>query len=194
MMYRLDRADAPLNNPHRPRPTQRLPGNVPYLVDNLWEWSRPPEMPSRRHSVYASPTPELARANGGAAGGQVFQVELRDAQIVQLPCKDARDHPDLKVLSRLLPRLLPAGWADRPAEQKLPEALLWAPCLSAAEVEQIFQRSDFLGEHRATVRAAVTLWSTARLLGNEVPAQWPWPEGEIFFRASAWSLLPLDQD
>lgn len=35
--------------------SERIPLNVPYLVDNIWEWLRPDNMPKRRRSVYASP-------------------------------------------------------------------------------------------------------------------------------------------
>jgi hypothetical protein len=35
--------------------TRRPPGNIPYIVDNLWEWMRPDSFPCRRHSVFASP-------------------------------------------------------------------------------------------------------------------------------------------
>lgn len=56
--------------------TRRTPGNVPYLVDNLWEYLRSENFPSRRHAVYASPTPELALANatGTWQGRDAFVV------------------------------------------------------------------------------------------------------------------------
>ena len=50
----------------RRQSTIRVPSNVPYVVDNLWESLRPKNMPSRRHAIYASPTPELALQNASA--------------------------------------------------------------------------------------------------------------------------------
>ena len=55
--------------------TMRPPGNVPYIVDNLWEWKRPKGYPNRRYSVFASPKPSLASASG-PEGGTVYRVEF----------------------------------------------------------------------------------------------------------------------
>ena len=57
------------------RTTMRPPKNIPYLVDNLWEWKRPKEYPCRRFSVFASPSEEIA-LKSGKAGGTVFRVEF----------------------------------------------------------------------------------------------------------------------
>ena len=40
--------------------TTRAPGDVPFFVDSLWNWRRSESYPTRRQSVCASPTPELA--------------------------------------------------------------------------------------------------------------------------------------
>ena len=86
----------------RPRTTLRLPSNVPYVVDNLWEFLRPDHMPSRRYSIYASPTPELARQNcSGSDQGQglcVYRLVIQgEALLAQLPVKDAREHADVQL-------------------------------------------------------------------------------------------------
>jgi hypothetical protein len=52
----------------RAHATRRVPSNVPFVVDNLWEYLRPEHLPSRRHAIYASPTPELALQNASVAG------------------------------------------------------------------------------------------------------------------------------
>ncbi len=37
----------------------RPPVSVPNVVDNLWEWTRPEEFPSRRFAAFASPKRKL---------------------------------------------------------------------------------------------------------------------------------------
>ncbi len=71
--------------------TLRIPSNFPYFVDNIWEWLRPAPMPSRRHAVYASPTPELALENASAplAEGDRYVayrviVESHEIRVAQL--------------------------------------------------------------------------------------------------------------
>lgn len=80
------------------RDDRRTPQNVPYVVDNLWEWARPYGMPSRRGCAYASPTPELARENAGNGPLDVFQlVEIApDSILVQIPPSDAKRHSDIE--------------------------------------------------------------------------------------------------
>ena len=80
------------------RDDRRTPQNVPYVVDNLWEWARPDGMPSRRGCAYASPTPELARENAGNGPLDVFQlVDIApDSILVQIPPSDAKRHSDIE--------------------------------------------------------------------------------------------------
>jgi len=86
-----------------PRQSVRLPSNLPYVVDNLWEVMRPQHMPSRRHALYASTTPELAMTNCSAndqgQGFMVYQLVIDGPySIAQIRQEDARDHPDKKRL------------------------------------------------------------------------------------------------
>jgi hypothetical protein len=75
-IYRSVKADPdPTTKLNGPKKTMRPPGNVPYVVDNLWEWKRPKGYPNRRCSVFANPDPETA-GKSGAAGGTVFRVEF----------------------------------------------------------------------------------------------------------------------
>ena len=60
--------------------TSRPPGNVPYYVDNIWEWLRPEGAPSRRKAAFASPTPELAAAGAQGNVADAWCVELVEAQ------------------------------------------------------------------------------------------------------------------
>ncbi len=64
--------------------TMRAPGNVPYIIDNMWEWLRSEDYPNRRFSAYASPSQELALQSGNP-DGKAFYVEFPGAvKIAQL--------------------------------------------------------------------------------------------------------------
>ena len=68
-----------------PYPTRRQPGNVPYLVDNLWAWTRPEGYPDRRQSAYASPTPEQAKASALEKDPTAYRVAFQgDYTLAQL--------------------------------------------------------------------------------------------------------------
>jgi hypothetical protein len=112
--------------------------------------------------------------------------------MAQIPQGDAREHPDAvgeQNLARHLLRLLGQHWLDGPAEIKMPEALLWTPCLDHAEVEKVFT-SERLASVRNAVWDAIHFWDDAR---SVVPgSEWPFPHGEIFFEAESWRLLPTD--
>lgn len=117
----------------------RPPVYAPNLVDNLWEWLRPPQFPSRRLSAFASPTPELAR-QGGAPNGKVYKVSLSgDLKACQvLGCQNSRDHPEAGSLPVLLyERLGPDSLTTR-VEQKIPAGRMWLPCVSGSEVGRLF--------------------------------------------------------
>ena len=80
--------------------TMRPPRNVPYLVDNLWEWKRPKNYPNRRFSAYASPTAQLALQ--AAEGGTAYTIEFNGIyKLCQVKgYKDSRNHPDCKKLKK----------------------------------------------------------------------------------------------
>jgi len=194
-LYRLDKPGADAIGPRHPRQpsTQRVPGNVPYLVDNLWEWARPVECPSRRYAVYASPSPELAREAGGAVGGCVYRVEfLGDVRAVQAPQKDARFHSEAQgsqSLTRFVARLLGQAWVDAPLAEKQTLAPLWAPCLSREEVESVIADSA-LAPHREALWARINFWTDVQLLSLDHPL--PYAEGEVFFEATSWQYHLVD--
>lgn len=189
-IYRFDSAFAELHNPYRCLPTRRPPGNVPYVVDNLWEWKRPDAFPNRRHSVYASPTPDLAEQAGGTLNGQVFKLIIiaGNAKICQINQWDAKKHPEVKSLPRWLNNRLGHSWLSGNLQDKQDIAALWAPCLSKDEVAQLFC-SERLKNLRDELWEFIKFWDEAHLLtrnqglNNSV--------GEIFIEAEEWRLIPL---
>lgn len=154
---------------------RRLPGNIPYLVDNLWEFSRPSALPSRRHAVYASPTPELALENASvfnvAPGGYVacrleFHVE---PPMVQLAVPDARQHPDVGHLQKLVNKRL-SQWAAYDLADKQSLSALFLPGVTKEELQVAMTSSQLLADLVTEAAAAVRLWQSA-----------PAPDGELFF-------------
>lgn len=83
--------------------TRRPPGNVSYVVDNLWEWVRPEGYPNRRYAGFASPTPELTCKAAGP-DSRAYRVEFAGRySLCQVKgYEDAKDHPEVKTLRRLL--------------------------------------------------------------------------------------------
>lgn len=189
-LYRYERSGAESTNPKRKCLTRRAPGNVPYVVDNLWEWKRPEGYPNRRYSVFCSPSTELARVNAQDNSG-LYRVEPQgNALIVQIMEQDARDHPDCKALKKSLARLLgKKGWLDASLENKKAISSLWAPCLTKEEVEELFLIEP-LASIREQIWNLVTFWEKAELIkpGGPLVSN----IGEIFFEADEWCLYPLD--
>ena len=191
-MFRLDEPEAEKNTPFRFRSSRRVPGNVPFVIDNLWEWSRPEGMPSRRQSVFATPKPELALRFGRATDGSVFRVTPVGAKIVQIPQQDARFHPDVQApisLEKMILSILGQAWVDGSMQAKQPEGLLWMPCLTKEEVESVFNVSARLASKKAEILAVVRLWQDAVLVDADQEDAWPYEDGEIFFEAATWSLF-----
>ena len=148
-----------------PRATVRLPSNVPYVVDNLWEFLRPDHMPSRRHSIYASPTPELAQQNcSGSDQGQgfcVYRLVIQgEALLAQLPIKDAREHADVKFTQRTV-QFVVQQMADASAEEKSSLGLLFLPGASRADWERARAASALAAQLIDTLSAASTFWRDA---------------------------------
>lgn len=190
-LYRWTDFDADKRNPQKQYETRRAPGNVSFLVDNLWEWKRPENFACRRESVFASPSPELARAAGGAPKGQVYRVEIKStgSKICQIRQVDARFHRDVELLPKLmagaLKALLRSEWINRPLVEKHSVAGLWAPCLLKEEVEGLFASAE-LAPHRQKVWDAIEFWTDVRLV---LPSETlPFPEGEVFFQADEYYL------
>jgi hypothetical protein len=195
MIYRVDRKARQSSKPTiiEPVSTSRAPGNVTYFVDNIWEWLRPEQMPSRRKSAFASPTPELAAMGAGGSVEDAWQVKLLDsqsfAQIVrgEQP-HDARYHTDNSRLKVIFKTLLGTTWYDLPAQERACEAVLFIPCATAQDVETAIRNSALLDEE--AIKAVSTFWSDVELLdSDQMPAH---AAGEIFFTGS-YQLLPLSK-
>lgn len=173
--------------------TMRVPRNVPYVVDNLWEWKRPDGYPCRRHSVYASPTPELAKESG-LRDGQLYQVEFKkevNCLIGQLGNVDSKNHPDCQKLPKLLFKLLGQGWIDASLAEKEESGRLGIPCLRKEEVELLFH-SESLALIRDQVWDEISYWTDVRIVSPDA-ALLPYPHGEIFIEAEEWNLVLLRQ-
>ncbi|WP_156962551.1 hypothetical protein [Salinisphaera hydrothermalis] len=172
-----------------PRPTARPPGNVPYVVDNLWEWVRPSHMPCRRHAVYASPSPHLALASG-ADGSSAFRVDLsgqfKAAQLISNT--DSKYHPECRALRRWLLRHLGQSWIEESAQARHALAPLWMPCLPAAETDEILEVARNL-DTRALAEQ-IHYWDDIRLIEKTDDID---PEGgEIFFEPlDGYRLVPI---
>lgn len=179
-------------NPHKiytRHPGARLPANVPYFVDNLWEFTRPGDKPSRRHAVYASPTVELA-LDGAAGVGRprdgfiACRVEFSaPPRMCQLSVADARYHRDLRTLQQAaherLTKLVQSG-----LDARLALAPLFLPGLTRDELSGLMTGNAALREFVESLAAIVTVWS-------DVPDT---ATGELFFEldeGNSYRLHPL---
>lgn len=168
---------------------RRLPGNVPYLVDNLWEFCRPEHLPSRRHSLYASATPELALKNASAhapEGYTAYRMEFaRPPAMYQLPVPDARDHDDIKVLQPCVSRLLRKSGSATVTE-KLAMAPLFLPGITKQELAAAMVENAALREVVEEASKLVTFWNTDQATVA--------PDGELFFElvdGNTYTLEPI---
>lgn len=184
-MYRLDKVGLEAANPQRSRPTRRIPGNVPYVVDNLWEWVRPLNFPSRRHCVCASPKAALAMVYGGSSAGTVFQIsQLAGAKVAQIRQQDAKLHHEAKTLHKTLLKLLGSNWlASASLNEKAAIGPLWMPCLTSEEVEALFAVPR-LADIKGDLIAQIQFWNEAKI--TSLNEDWPFADGEIFFEATSW--------
>lgn len=163
--------------------TMRSPGNVPYVVDNLWEWKRPKNYPNRRHSFCASPTPELALE--AAEGGTAYNVEFKGRyKLCQVKAyKDSKYHPDCKSLKKLLPKLYKKyfnlDWINSNLSEKEDFGKLWIPCLTKRDINYLFGSNEKLREIKDEIYNAITYWNDVVLIKNGMDL--PDPEGELFF-------------
>lgn len=168
--------------------SQRLPGNVPYLIDNLWEFARPQGKPSRRYAVYASPTVELALAGahpGGPSPNQYLACRVvfrNEPQIFQLSVPDARHHPDVKRLQRLVHDRM-ANWGGRNLDSKLGLAPLFMPGTTREELSAAMKNNSELRNIVEEAAAAVTMW-------RDVPDPL---RGEIIFEIDEDNAYTLQQ-
>ncbi len=174
----------------RRHPGRRLPSNIPYMVDNLWEFTRPAERPSRRHAVYASPSAELALAYavaGGATRRDYIACEMtfqKYPTFIQLPVKDAKLHQDVLVLQQFVNRKL-GSWSALALAHKNELAPLFLPGVTRAELLEVMESSELLAEIVREAANRVTFWWPAGVVKET---------GELFFEIdedNAYTLEPV---
>ncbi len=107
--------------------------------------------------------------------------------VAQIPVKDSRYHEECRVLPRLLLRLLGQEWLDAQLLEKEAAGRLWMPVLTTEEVDILFQQ-DPLARIRGQVQRAIRYWDDAQFVPIGGPV--PFPEGELFFVADEWYLVP----
>lgn len=164
-------------------PTRRVPKNVPYVVDNLWAWTKPSQYADRRNSAYASPTPEQA---GKFGDGDIYQVEvLGDSavicQVIDPEIDDSKKHWDVTdsgVQKAVLGLLGKYDWTERPVDTKARAGRLFLPAVAPEEVNAILDDIGASENDRQALRDAVTYWDDVKILndGDDVT-----DGGEIFF-------------
>jgi hypothetical protein len=182
-----------LNEAHK---TMRPPLNVPYIVDNLWEWKRPHEYPNRRFSVFASPTKALAIASAGTEKipctveltGRFKICQLYGSQAFNN--EDSKYHSDCRKLREILLNKLGQSWIDGTLAQKKAIGRLWMPCLRKEEVDSLFESVETLHQIRDEIFSGITYWNDIVLLkeSDSLPDE----RGEVFFEpVDGYWLHPL---
>lgn len=196
------------------RDTRRPPSNVPYVVDNLWEWERKnnwKHFPNRRHSKFASPKPEQALRSTDLledclkkAGliekdveteglpeeclKHVSRVEfVGEPVIAQLPgWEDAKKHPDCDNLRTILFKKLGGKytWCGRDLIKKHPAGQLFQPCLSAEEVGYLLDTTEELKQDKEEIQDEIEYWGDLALIDPDLLADEE--EGEILFEFRAF--------
>ncbi len=167
---------------HKRYNSPRIPANIPYVVDNIWEYLRPENMPSRRHSVYASPTPELAlkNASGIAVDREEYVVceiiyKSSDLKIAQLEVSDAREHPDITRLSKRVNSFIRNTYIDADWDLRRKLAPLLTPALRRSELQEIMDAYGPLNNLITDAKGESTIWTEASTVISKDS------DGEIFF-------------
>lgn len=158
--------------------TKRLPSNVPYIVDNIWEFLRPEHMPSRRFTVCASPSKELA-LELATSNDLLCEVSfVGTPNVVKLKdYHDAKYHPDIKAIPKIIAQYLTQEWLDKPLSLKQRFGMLYIPLLDKEEVGDIL--SGHLEALKFQLCAESKFWNDVYHLEDlDEPTN-----GEIFFHS-----------
>lgn len=171
------------------RDTVRLPVNVPYVVDNLWEFLRPDHMPCRRYAVYASATPALALANASTVdrgnGFTACALQINGpSRIAQLRVQDARWHGDIKRVLGLVQQSF-ADMQMTSSEERQHAAMLFMPAAKREDWQRLREISPFADSFIAQASALSTLWHDARATPEA-------DDGELFFELAPGSSYTLN--
>lgn len=175
-------------------PTKRIPSNIPYLIDNIWELLRSDDFPSRRFSAYASPTIELALENASAVGDNredyivnkvVFYGE--DYKMSHIKSSDARFHNDCFMLKKLVLEHLGKDFSNLSLEDKVKHAALFIPAIEKEELSNYFLSNKNNEKLLLLIKEASTFWNDA---STEISDH----NGELFFEVkndTYYELLPV---
>ena len=149
----------------------RIPKRVPLLVDNIWEYLRPGNMPSRRKSAFGSPTADLA-SKFGPKNGTVYRVVISvPCVIAQIAgCSDASYHPDIETITSIFER---AALGQRKLDK------LTSELLSKQQTNMLLATAP---ETLNATLNAITFWSQCQRIELGLTAQHD-PVGEFFFEA-----------
>jgi hypothetical protein len=158
---------------------------VPFYVDNIWEWLRPENYPSRRFSAFASPKPEQAAESASCRLDQVYGVKLLDNQpfcqlVAGTQPEDAKFHADIGRLKQAVIRAFPYEWFAQPVAERGSDAALFLPCITRDEMELLMRVSPILKPD--LIRSACTFWDDVRLFEPDRVRDIMHPSGEIFFQ------------
>lgn len=170
-LYRaIPESDFKSDKNYKKHPQSRLPSNVPYVVDNLWEFFRPDDKPSRRFAVYASPTIDLALSNASAyTTSKYIAFELKfkySPKAMQLSVKDARYHTDIKKIQNKLHSYLYAC----SFEEKEKISFLFTPGITKNELSEKIKNNFILATLVDNLQDDITIWQDN-----------PDSNGEMFF-------------
>lgn len=182
LMFRaVPKKDFDENKIYTAQKTRRTPSNVPYLVDNLWEFLRPDHFPSRRFSAYASPTPDLALQNASAVGNNendyvVTQVVFNTSNIklAHIEITDARYHKDIQLLMRKIINFLGKDFSNLSVKEKIEHAVLFLPSVSKEELNEYFSSSPEKALLAKEIKEMSSFWNEA----SNTPMN---HNGELFF-------------
>jgi hypothetical protein len=152
--------------------------NVPYVVDNVWEWLRPDYYPSRRHAAYASSTPELALQNASSVGNNqadyiVCELTMnnKDVALAHIPVTDARLHKDIGKIQRHIASYLGKDFSNLSFKEKMEHAVLYLPSMSQHELNEYFIQHPILANDLKNIS---TFWQEAESSPQN-------HDGELFF-------------
>lgn len=168
--------------------TKRAPSNIPYLVDNIWEWMRPSTMPSRRTSVYASPQKELA-LKYATSNDYVCSIKFeKNVNMVQLTdYQDAKLHPEVKSIPKLILNHLGQNWLDSDLVGKKELGQLFIPLLSKDEADFILSTPE-MQLLKISLIDHVNFWNDIKTIDDQIELT----DGELFFYAEDGYYLEIN--
>lgn len=168
--------------------TKRAPSNVPYVVDNIWEWLRPDNMPTRRLTVCASPFKELA-LKYATSNDLLCSIRFAgQANVVQISqYQDAKLHPDVKKLPRVITKYLGQNWLDSEVDNKQLYGQLFIPLLSRDEVSKVLSTPELFDLKEQLITTS-TFWEDVSHVTNDYKLT----DGELFFYADDGYYLEIE--